>query len=205
MVECCKIGKLDARLARLPNTSPLLWCIVRGKVFSSRLLGSILILRLLRKVSNLSPTEDGGWKRRTGRETREDREVEMDPVTVAATSRADRSRVIFLQVRTQASALTHFARCLVVRSGWESTRFILVKWYINKTARFNRYKTHVFRACGDSLICPLFKGMMLPMSRCDTWAKILRETLIETTYHLVDAISTGSDVRSGCLSSVSTI
>lgn len=104
----------------------------------------------------------------TGREAREDREERVDPVTVAATSRTDRSRVIVLLVNTPASEFIHFARCLSVSSGLESMRFALVKLYVSGAARFNGSETHVFRACGDSLMCPLSKGMMLPVSRCDT-------------------------------------
>ena len=56
-------------------------------------------------------------KGHTGREARADREEKVDPVTVAATSRTDRSRVIVLLVNTPASEFIHFARCLSVSSG----------------------------------------------------------------------------------------
>jgi len=51
--------------------------------------------------------------------------------------------------------------------------FILVRWYVRRSAEPNGRKTHAFRACGDNFICPLSKGMMLPVSRCNTWAKVL--------------------------------
>lgn len=89
----------------------------------------------------------------------------MDPETVAATSSIDCSREIFLFLRMPASALTRFACLLPESSGSESTRLYLVQWHINKTEGSQQGGTHVFRACGDSFMCPLFKGMMLPISR----------------------------------------
>lgn len=82
----------------------------------------------------------------TGCGARGDRGERVDPVTVAATSRTDRSRVIFLRVSTPASALMDFARCLLVSSGWESTRFILIERYVSEATRLGKGKTHVFRA-----------------------------------------------------------
>ena len=52
-------------------------------------------------------------------------------------------------------------------------RFVLVRWYISRTVGLDGGEAHVFRACGDNLICPISKGMMFPISRCDTWAKTL--------------------------------
>jgi len=67
----------------------------------------------------------------------------------------------------------HFARCLLESSGLESIRFVLVQWCMSETMRLNGGETHVFRAWGDNLMCPFSKGMMLPVSRCDTWVKVL--------------------------------
>lgn len=91
----------------------------------------------------------------------------MDPVTVAATSRTDRSRVIGLRVNTPASVLTHFARCFLVSPGWETTMFMLMRRYVRQKAGLTWGRAHVFRACGDSLMCPFSKGTMLPVLRCD--------------------------------------
>jgi len=47
--------------------------------------------------------------------------------------------------------------------------FMLVKWCISEGAslRVHGSESHVFRACGDSLICPFSKGMILPILRYD--------------------------------------
>lgn len=46
-----------------------------------------------------------------------------------------------------------------------------MKRYINKTKGLNGDETHVLRACGESFMCPLPKGMMLPISRCNALTK----------------------------------
>lgn len=97
--------------------------------------------------------------------------MNADPVTVEATSRTDRSREIVLFLKMPARLLTHFASSLPVSPGLECTRFNLVQWYINKTKSFSRDKAHVFRACVDSFMCPVFEEMMLPISRCGVSTK----------------------------------
>ena len=77
----------------------------------------------------------GDRAERTRGKFREDREENADPVTVAATSRTDRSREIFLFLRMPVSVLTHFASFLPVSSGSECMRFNLVERYINNTKR----------------------------------------------------------------------
>ena len=129
---------------------------------SNQVLGYIRASRKLSEVSDMNSVKTGNG--RTKREAREDCEG-VDPITDAATSRIDWSRVIDLLAKTPASAFTHFARCLLVSSGLESTRAVLAEWYVSKTSRFDKSETYVLRACGDSLICPLSKGIMLPVSR----------------------------------------
>lgn len=137
---------------------------VFSELINNRLFGTILVLGLRRKVSDSGSIKD---ERRghTARELRERREGNVDPVTVEATSRTDRSRVMRLVLRIPASVLTCFVRCLSVAPGQESTRVILIEWYIIRTERFRRGTTYVFRACGDSLICPFSIAMMLPVRR----------------------------------------
>lgn len=175
LIECvvAKIRDGPKAVKKVNLTSPLknhhdslpLQSVSRGGLMSSnQVLGNIRAPRKLSKVSDTSPVKMRNG--RTGCEVRADCEERVDTVTVAATSRIDWSRVIDLLVNTPASAFTHFARCLLVSSGLESTMFVLAKWYMNEAVRFDKSEAYVLRACGDSLICPFSKGIILPVSRC---------------------------------------